>query len=329
MKRSLLLTVLFVVLGIGAWFALNHKNQKGSRISWDMDFAVRNTDDIGKIFIADRKGRTALLERKEGGWIYNGKYNARPTAVQILLSTISKINVLNIPPAQAVDPMVKKIAGTGIKVEIYDKKNKPMKVYYVGGITNDEQGTIMMMEGSEQPYVMHIPSFVGSLRVRYLLGDDEWRDRSVFCEKPENIEEITVQYPQEKSESFKLEKTGNATYEVQPFYSTTPPSKSPQRKGVAEGYLLQFESLAAEAFETTNTNRDSVVQLVPFAIINLKKTDGSERSVKFWPTATDFVPETGKPYVVRYFTEVNQEDFLLTQHRVFAPIFRGYSYFFE
>ena len=34
------------------------------------------------------------------------------------------------------------------------------------------------------------------------------------------------------------------------------PVSLPKEK-VAEGYLLQFESLAAEAFETTNTNRDS------------------------------------------------------------------------
>jgi hypothetical protein len=57
----------------------------------------------------------------------------------------------------------------------------------VGGITADEKGTIMLMEGSEKPYVVHIPSFVGQVRVRYLLGDDNWRDRAIFSEKPEKI----------------------------------------------------------------------------------------------------------------------------------------------
>ena len=133
-----------------------------------MDFPVRNTDEIGKIFIADRKGETALLERKKDQWIYNGKYPARPTAISLLLETISKINVLTIPSERAVPGMVKEIAADGVKVEIYDRKGKALKTYYIGGITSDQHGTIMIMEGSEQPYVMHIPSFVGQLRIEAL-----------------------------------------------------------------------------------------------------------------------------------------------------------------
>ncbi len=330
MKRTLLLAALFVVLGGSAWYAFSLKNNKsGTRISWDMDFAVLNPDEIGKIFIADRKGQTATLERGKDQWTYNGKYKARPTAVQILLETINRINVRYIPPAQAVPFMVREIAADGIKVEIYDRKGKAMKTYYVGGITNDEHGTIMIMEGSEQPYVMHIPSFIGSLRVRYLVKEEDWRDRGVFTEKPEDIQEIKVEYPQQKSESFVLEKTGTAEFKVRPFFSTTPASKNPQRKGRAEGYLVQFENMAAEAFETTNPFRDSVLQLVPYALFTIKKTDGTEKFVRFWPTQTDYFPDSGKPFVVRYFTDINKESFLLTQDVVFAPVFKGYSYFFE
>lgn len=330
MKRTLLLAALFLVLGGSAWYAIHLKNsQKGTKISWDMDFAVRNTDDIGKIFIADRKGQTALLERKEDKWIYNGKYPARPTAVDLLLETISKINVEYIPPDISTESMVREIATIGIKVEIYDRKGKNMKTYYIGGITGDHRGTVMIMEGSEKPYVVHIPSFVGQLRVRYMLGDEQWLDRTVFEEKPEEIQQISVEYPQSKSESFILEKTGEAKYNVRPFFSTTPPSKKPQRKGLAEGYLIQFEKLGAEAHETTNPFRDSVTTLVPFVIITVKKTDGAQKQVKFWPTETSYDPVTGKPYVHRYFAEINKEAFLLTQERVFGPVFRGYSFFFE
>ena len=330
MKRTLLLAALFIVLGGSAWYAFNlKKNQKGTHVSWDMDFPVRDTDEIGKIFIADRKGETALLERKKDQWIYNGKYPARPTAISLLLETISKLNVLTIPSERAVPGMVKEIAADGVKVEIYDRRGKALKTYYIGGITSDQHGTIMIMEGSEQPYVMHIPSFVGQLRIRYMVGDDKWRDRAVFNEIPEEIQEIKVEYPQRKSESFVMQKTGEANYTVRPAFSTTPVSKNPQRKGIAEGYLLQFERLGAEAFETTNPFRDSVTTLVPFAIFTVTKTDGEIKQVRFWPTETSYDPNTGKPYVIRYFAEVNKEDFMLTQDRVFAPIFRGYSFFYE
>lgn len=328
MKRTLLLAILFLALGGGAWYALNKKSQSGSLNSPDMNFAVTNTGDIYKIFLADRNGRTATLDRKEDYWLYNGKARARATAVSTLLETIAHVNVWYVPPKAAEQSMIKSLASEGIKVEIYDKSNKLLKSYYVGGVTNDEHGTFMMMEGAQQPYVVHDPSFIGQLRVRYLLGDDEWMDRIIFREKPDEIQSVTVEYPQRKSESFRLEKVGEAEYSVKPFYSTTTVIKQPLRKGVPEAYLLGFEKLGAEGFETDHPDRDSVVNLVPFTIVTVKKSNGEEKQVRFWPVEIQQTRE-GMPYVHRYFAEVDRRDFLLIQEMVFAPIFRGYSFFFE
>ncbi len=329
MNRTLLLVALFLVLGGAVWYALsNKKKQAGTHVSWDMDFAVKNTEEIGKIFIADRKGGTATLERKGKQWLYNGKYPARPSAIESLLETISSVNVLNIPPNGAVPGMIKELAASGIKVEIYDRDEKRLKTFYIGGVTNDERGTVLMMDGSEQPYVVHIPGFIGQVRSRFLMGDDEWRDKAIFLEKPEEIQSVSVEYPQRKTESFKLEKTGEAAYEVKPYFSTTSPMRSPRRKGVAEAYLVQFERMVAEAFETQNPLRDSVKALVPFAIVTMKKTDGVEKKVRFWPVQVEMNSE-GKNFVARYFTDVDNEDFMLTQDRVFGGIFRGYGFFYE
>jgi hypothetical protein len=330
MNRTILLALLFLGLGAAAWYALSAKKDKtGTIVSWDMDFAVKDPNVIGKIFIADRSGRTATIERSDDGWLYNGDQPARPTAVSTLLHTISRVNVLTVPPNSSIPNMVKELAADGIKVEIYDRAGKALKTYYVGGVTADERGTVFMMDGSEQPYVVHVPAFVGQIRIHYLLNDDDWRDRAVFREKPEEIQSVHIEYPQRKSESFKLEKTGEAQYTVQPFFNTTTPMRTPQRKGVAEAYLVQFESLIAEAFENENAHRDSVRNLVPFAILTLKKTDGEEKKVRFWPVETEHRRDNGAAFIVRYYADVDNRDFVLTQDRVFGKLFRGYSFFFE
>ena len=329
MKRTLLLAVLFVGLGFGAWYAWHQKStQTGTITAWDMDFAIKNPSEIGKIFIADRTGRTATLEWKNDAWIYNGQYPARPSAVQSLMETLTKLTVKSLPTTAAEAPMVKSLATAGIKVEIYDRAGQRMKCYYVGGVTNDEQGTYMMMEGSERPYVTHIPSFVGQLRVRYLIGDDNWRDRTVFAEKPEAIQSVTVEYPQQKGESFRLEKVKEAEYTVTPYQSVTPRKAEKPRKGVPEAYLLQFESLVAEGYETDNPERDSISALLPFAIVTVKKTDGQEKKVQFWPTEIKINGSTGKTFVEHYHAK-RDGDFLIVQDHVFGQIFRGYSFFFE
>ncbi len=330
MNRTLLLVLLFLVLGGTAWYALsNKKKQTNSHVSWDMDFAVKNTDEIGKIFIADRKGNTSTFEQKNKLWYYNDKYPASPSAMGILLETISKVNVLNIPPNSAVPLMIKELAADGIKVEIYDRAGKTLKTYYVGGVTIDERGTVLMMDGAEQPYVVHLPGFVGQIRMRFQLSEDEWRDKAVFNEKPEEIQSVFVEYPQRKNESFRLEKTGSALYDVQPFFNTTTKMTTPRRKGVVEAYLVQFDRLVAEAFETQNPLRDSVKALVPFAIVTVKKTDGAEKKVRFWPVEIENRRDDGRPFVSRYFIDVDNKDFMLTQDRVFGVLFRGYEFFYE
>ena len=330
MNRTWLLLALFLLLGAGAFYALRNKQSAtGSHASWDMDFAVKDPQTITKIFLADRNGQTATLERKEDYWLYNGKYKARPTAVQTLLETISGLTVQVIPPKSSEIEMVKSLAAEGVKVEIYGKGEQKLKTYYVGGVTNDERGTYMIMENAEQPYIVHVPSFIGQLRVRYMLGDDNWRERTVFSEKLEDIQSVAIEYPQQKSESFRLEKTGASSYDIKPYFSTTPLSTAPQRKGIAEGYLVAFENLGAEGFETDNPLRDSVSALVPFAIVSLKKTDGTEKKARFWPVEVRYKNDDGSPYVNRYFTDLNDGGaFLLTQDHVFGPIFRGYHFFF-
>jgi Domain of unknown function (DUF4340) len=329
MKRTILYAALFVALGAAALYALRLKKaEKGTIQSPDMEFAVKNTDVIHKIFIADRKGREVTLERKGDTWIYNGEYPARMTAIGTLLETLRRINVYYVPTKASEQSIIKSLAAEGLKVEVYGKDGNKLKVYYIGGVTNDETGTYAIMEGSEQPYVTHIPGFTGQLRSRFLIARDDWRSRHVFQEKPEEIQSISVEYPQRRTSSFRIDKSGKAEYSVSPFYSTTPILKSPLRKGVVEGYLLGFEERIAEAYETDNPARDSISAMVPFAIVSLKKTDGAEKKVTFWTwemqTNTD-----GKESIMRFFTAVNNDMFVLTQYGVFQPIFRSYEFFFE
>lgn len=330
MKNTWLLAVLFLVLGGGAWYALRSKSAQNNTLTApDMEFAVKNTGDIGKIFLADRTGKTATLELKDGVWMYNGTWPARPTAIETLLETIQKVTVQHVPTTSAKEHMIKTLAAEGIKTEIYDKKGHLLKCYYVGGVTNDEKGTYMIMDQSEQPYIVHIPSFVGQLRVRYFLDGDLWRDRTVFKEKPEAIKSVTVEYPQRKNESFRLEKTENSAYRVSPYFSTTSPNPSPQRKGFPESYLLQFEQLTAESFETQMPERDSITALVPFAIMTLQRDNGETKQVRYWPVEIKEHPYTHQLFIERYFAEVDQRDFLLVQHQVFDVVFKPYNFFFE
>lgn len=343
MKRTLVLLILFVLLGAGAYFLLNNE-EKTSASSWNEngDFAIENIEDIYKIFIADRQDYRVLLERKDGYWTYNKKFKAKQTTVDDLLNTIRGVRMKYTTPRAAENQMRENLATSGVKVEIYDKNDNKMKVYYVGGATANSLGTYYIMEGSTEPFVMHIPTFQGMLKGKFLKQEDDWKDLMMFGEQVEEIQSVTVDYPKQKSKSFKLEKADGGTFSVKPFYEGTPEINKPVLNAAVEKYLLGYNVLMAEAYENKNPDRDSISNILPFVSITLTDINGKVKTSRFFPIpqldkygnplALTGVGMNGKQTIVRYYADYADEygeSFRLVQHRNFERLFWSYDYFFK
>ena len=337
MKRTLFLLLLFAGLGGASYFLLFAKPSNTTIARGDREFAVKDVDQIEKIFIADRDGNQTTLVRKSDYWEYNGKHKARPSVMRTLLDVINRVDVNYVVARAAMKNIVNDMASYGIKVEIYGKENKLLKAYYVGGMTNDETGTYMIMDGSNEPYVTHIPSWQGGLRARYDLSGDEWRDRTVFSQQPDNIKAISIEYPKQQVHSFRLERKGGK-FDVKPFSDDSPSVNKKVHQGKVEAFLYSFESLAGEAFRNEMDSRDSIVNSVPFCKVTMETEDGELKKADFYPMATyradgSFVTDqdidSEETAIERYFADMSTGDFIMVQHRVFRPIFRPYNSFFE
>src|SRR5690606_33344473 len=106
--------------------------------------------------------------------------------------------------------MVKKeLAINGIKVEIYEKGTLS-KVYYVGGNSTDELGTFFYMENAKEPYLCHIPGFNGYPGARYYFLTKAWRSKTIFEAASNEINNIKVDWIQDKSKSFVIDNMGEA-----------------------------------------------------------------------------------------------------------------------
>lgn len=339
MTRTTWLLLAFFILGViaVAYTYFNREDALMRGLKAERNFAVKDVSRLRKIFIAQRDGETTLLEKKGSEWLYNGQYKARPNAIENLLDAIQRVEIDHIPAKAAIKNIVRNLAGEGIKVELYESGDKPIKTYYIGSGTQDERGVYMIIEGFDQPFVCHIPGWEGNLRYRYNLRGDDWRDKTVFAEDPDNIQKVSIEYPKQKNRSFKLERKGNS-FDIRPFYEITPQFRLPYREGSAEAFLIGFESLVAEAFENETPAKDSVRQIVPFSIITLTNKQGKTTQAKLFPIFPEAVvttdPKTGQwigadgATVERYFVDHSSGDFMLIQDRVFRKVLRGYEFFF-
>jgi len=330
MNRNLILPLLlFVLLAGTAFYYVSDKKKASSDIEEDWVMHVENPDDIHRIFIADRDGVTANVKRGDKYWIYNDKYNANPNVVASMLNAVTKIRLKNRPPASAIPIMIKTLSTKSMKVMLYDKNDEVLKSFYIGGVTPDESGTFMILEGSENPYIMHMPMANVSLKQRFFTGDKRWRDKTIFEHRPKDILSVSIEYPKRKNKSFKLAQK-NGTWQVDPLFPTTKKINKEVNQDLVETYLKGFTKVGAEAFEVRKEFIKNESNQREFCILKLLLRDGSQEEVHFYPIQRYDDDEKKKPRPIsRYLTINEKKDTYLTQHLVFKELFWAYDFFFE
>lgn len=330
MNNKLLIGALVILGALIGWYLFQ---QRDTTYGAGADaFAIKNTDKIHKIFLGDRDGNTATLTRNGDEWLYEGKYKVRKSAIDNLLETARKMEVLMLP-AEAAEPLIlKDITTNGIVARFYDANEKKIMGYQIGGSSPDGQGTNILMEGQKQPYIVHIPIWEGHLAPRYLIAEEDWRDRAVFAiDDYEEVTAVSVEYPNQKSQSFELKKSADG-YEVKPLFATTPIIDQAVKQGVVQQYLIGFRRLEAEAIRNGMEQQAGITQQLPFAVVKVSLANGSEREVRFYPIAETFgdptAPVGPESMPIEKYFATSGEDFLLVQHVVFGKIFWAYESFF-
>lgn len=319
----LLALVLFLAAG---WFFLQSgtsQTAKGTHLVEDRDFKVSEPESISKIFLADRRGNQTTLEKKEDIWMVNGDYPANENAIKNILDAVGRIEMQFIPAKAAVPNIVKSLATEGILVELFGPNGKKVRGYYIGGATSDERGTYAIMEGADQPYVVHLPGWVGNIRFRFNLVGEDWRSKRLFATPVEDIARLSIEYPTQRNRSFILTPAGE-NYEVAPFYETDQPVRLSPRSRV-ERYLYQYEKLYISEFENTaRSAKAELIQGLPFAVISLDKVDGSEQVVKVYARIGQrTITVDPKDGTVSEDTPIQGYDLLFNDDKDFAVIQTG------
>jgi len=81
---------------------------------------VQDTASVTKIFLADKKDRTILVEKiKPGEWELNEEHKARNSAVNQLLETMKNLVPKYPVPEAAHNTIVSQLAAASVKVEVY------------------------------------------------------------------------------------------------------------------------------------------------------------------------------------------------------------------
>ncbi len=335
-KTNLILLFILLFLASASWWIFSRQNTHNLQSGGDWEFAIPDTASIYKVFLADREGRTITLTRQNAAqWTLNNKHLVRQDAIKNVLVAFHNFQLAFRLPRQMVKTVIEDIATTGLKCEAYDKNGKLLKCFYMGGLSQDETATFAIQCEANEPYAINLKTgFIGALRARFFMDSTEWRDRTIFGERMENIESASIEYPLQKDKSFKINVNGG-NYQVEPFYPMQVKSPNPINKGMVQAFLMGFSKQIAEGFENKNPKRDSITANIPFAIISMTNKLGESKTVRLHPLVT--VNRLGEKLkdgeeqilIERYFAHCSNGDFMLVQHQAFEKLFWAYQGFFQ
>ena len=279
-KNKYLYIILLLLLAITSYYIVNNSNTtiKGAY----SNFAFADTASITKIFIVDKTGEKVTLERKKGYWEVNNKYRVRIDAIEMLLKTIKDVEVKAPVPKSALETQIKHLSVKSVKVEIYAGGNKPAKIYYVGGATDDNQGTYMLIENSTKPYIVHLPGFFGYLSTRYFTEEKLWRQSWIFRSNYEDIASVRLDYPKDESKGFTAVNIGNNKFELYRNFDNQKISVFDTTQ--VKLFIGNFMSIGYEApiVDMVPQKRDSLVNVKPEKIYTVKLKDNTEQSLRLY-----------------------------------------------
>lgn len=325
MKKFIITILLFA----SGWLIFNlYQKKKTPDLGAEYRYAIADPDRVAKIQINYRLiDPDILLERKKGYWLLNGKYRTRADAMENLLSAISTIELQYIPTPAAKENMIRNLATTGTKVELLDAQNQVIKSYFIGGNTPDDRGTFMIMNGSQSPSVVTLSGFEGSLRPYFIMPEIEWRDRTVFAENYDKLEEVIVEYNNEPSSSFALRKSEDG-FSVFSTNDRLDVANRAIKRGSVEAYLQNYKKIGAEAIIDDANLWQKLTNQSPFARITLRRSDHSEYQTTFYPLELEDTENRNQP-IERYHIIDNEGNIFLVQHRLFGQLFVDINNFFN
>jgi len=282
----------------------------------------------------------------------DNRFAANTKVVDFLLSTMKKLRVKTPVPLSVRNSVISRLASIGTKVEVYQeeyrinlfnrykffKHEKLTKVFYVGDATQDNQGTYMIIDDAENPYVVFIPGFRGFLYTRFSALPDDWKSHVVFSKKLSDIKSVSLKFVKEPENSFKvdvIDSRGN--YAVTQLYDGS----------VLESYdtlrLLNFlTSFTDLRYETRMNNLmtpmklDSIINSPPlYELTLIDKFDDTTYTRMFKKHSIS--EEIANAYDVlvpidhdRFYALINGgDDFVLMQYYVFDRVLYPLSHYLK
>lgn len=318
MKKNTLYIIIAIVLVLASIITILFKTgviKTSDDYLSNEAFAIKDTNTITKIFLADMQGNYVLLQRTDAGWVVQDSILVMKPIMEEFLTTIASLTVQQVVPKTGQNTINKVLSTSSVKVEIYQKipkfsifgfsfgvKERKTKTYYMGPATQNNLANFAILEGSDEPYIVCVPGFRGFATPIYSTNYADWINHDIFQTKITRIKSAEFIDLEQPEESFKVVKTGARFFDVYDF----------QNNKVAYDTLKMIDMLSEfrdKNFEDiilsfSQEKMDSIYHGQHFKTIILTDIEGRKTTLELCHKYNQLVDEDNNPV-----TEVDVDNF--------------------
>jgi hypothetical protein len=204
-KNKKFLGILAALLAVSAGLALLPSS--GGGLSRNASrFQVADTASVIRIAMRSA-GTDRILERQDHGWRINGKHDADPDMVRVLLSVIRHVSVSRKTGAAEAPEILNHFGQHSTTVTLTTKGNK-QRIFEITGNAN-RTTTWIKDENSQEVFEAELPGYESYVAGIFEVTGADWRDRLLFSSTWRSLRSLEIQYPPEPAHNLRIEFDGS------------------------------------------------------------------------------------------------------------------------
>lgn len=290
MKRIGILIAILASISIA--FLLLRKNINRTHTIDQQAFLISNPEKIDKILLSPNNSKLQylILYRQDDEWFVKNNKLTEPAdthSIRELLYWVLKKVQIKAPVSDAEkEPVTREIALNGVKAVFYTG-SKEVSTFYVGNPTPNQEATYMYHPDMERPCIAEIAGFKGYLTPYFSLDFDAWRSPVILDLPAEQIQKVTITWPESPDKGFSICRENNAIV-LRNIKNDVIKIANNTR---LLAFLERFQNVAREYGETAGINRkpalrDSIIRNGHFFAINLTDMRGRKQGIRMYRMKT-------------------------------------------
>jgi len=200
-NRIKILSVVFVLLAIGAWFSVQKKFSTNTIDQSEGNVAIQDTASISKIKV-EQNGKLLVLTKSADGWVVNGKYKTVYRPMTMMLVGLNQLQIKRPVSDESKARVLKDLQEKGAKVTVENAEGVTTLTFLTN--ENDINTTYLLTQKSQEPVIAYVPGISGNINNLFKLSENDWRNRRLFYSNPRTLKSIKVSYPQNPAEGFEI-----------------------------------------------------------------------------------------------------------------------------